>query len=174
MVPHITGEPEGQVSRWKPLEAGMGKVLDTYNRYRELLFSGDFAHLTEVVDEDFVETCVGLTGWTRGLDIAAANFAAGIGAAFTDLTAQEYDHIEDGDLLAIRGRGEGTHTGRFLGLEPTGRRVWWEFADLYRLGADGRINWHFFVTDWNFVRLQLLGETPDLPATPERRAVLVG
>ena len=152
----------------------MGQVLDTYNRYRELLFSGDFAHLTEVVDEDFVETCVGLTGWTRGLDIAAANFAAGIGAAFTDLVAEEYDHIEDGDLLAIRGRGEGTHTGKFLGLEPTGRRVRWEFADLYRLGADGRINWHFFVTDWNIVRLQMLGEAPDLPATPERRAVLAG
>ena len=152
----------------------MGKVLDTSNRYRELLFSGDFAHLTEVADENFVETCVGLTGWTRGLDIAAANFAAGIGAAFTDLRAEEYDHIEDGDMLAIRGRGEGTHTGRFLGLEPTGRRVSWEFADLYRLGADGRINWHFFVTDWNIVRLQLLGEAPDLPATPERRAVLAG
>jgi predicted ester cyclase len=152
----------------------MGKVLDTYNRYRGLLFSGDFAHLTEVADEDFVETCVGLTGWTRGLDIAAANFAGGIGAAFTDLRAEEYDHIEDGELLAIRGRGEGTHTGRFLGLEPTGRRVSWEFADLYRLGADGRINWHFFVTDWNIVRLQLLGAAPDLPATPERRAVFAG
>jgi predicted ester cyclase len=150
----------------------MGRVRDTYNRYRELLFTGDFAHLTEVVDQDFVETCVGLTGWTRGLDIAAANFAAGIGAAFPDLSAQEYDHIEDGDTLAIRGRAEGTHTGRFLGLEPTGRRATWEFADLYRVGADGRINWHFYVTDWNIVRLQLLGEAPDLPVTPERRAVL--
>jgi predicted ester cyclase len=150
----------------------MGRVRDTYNRYRELLFTGDFAHLTEVVGEDFVETCVGLTGWTRGLDIAAANFAAGIGAAFPDLSAQEYDHIEDGDTLAIRGRAEGTHTGRFLGLEPTGRRATWEFADLYRVGADGRINWHFYVTDWNIVRLQLLGEAPDLPATPERRAAL--
>ena len=150
----------------------MGRVRDTYNRYRELLFTGDFAHLTEVADEDFVETCVGLTGWTRGLDIAAANFAGGIGAAFPDLSAEEYDHIEDGDTLAIRGRAEGTHTSRFLGLEPTGRRATWEFADLYRVGADGRINWHFYVTDWNIVRLQLLGEAPDLPVTPERRAVL--
>jgi len=150
----------------------MGRVRDTYNRYRELLFTGDFAHLTEVADEDFVETCVGLTGWTRGLDIAAANFAGGIGAAFPDLSAEEYDHIEDGDTLAIRGRAEGTHTGKFLGLEPTGRHATWEFADLYRAGADGRINWHFYVTDWNIVRLQLLGEAPDLPATPERRAVL--
>jgi len=152
----------------------MGRVRDTYNRYRELLFTGDFAHLADVVDENFVETCVGLTGWTRGLDIAAANFAAGIGAAFPDLAAQEYDHIEDGDTLAIRGRAEGTHTGRFLGLEPTGRRATWEFADLYRVGADGRINWHFYVTDWNIVRLQLLDEAPDLPAAPERRAVLAG
>jgi predicted ester cyclase len=127
----------------------MGTVLDTYNRYRQLLYSGDFAHLSDVVDEDFVETCVGLTRWTRGLDIAAANFAAGIGAAFSDMTSHEYDHIEDGDTLAIRVRAEGTHTGRFLGLEPTGRRASWEFADLYRLGADGRIPWHFFVTDWN-------------------------
>ena len=149
----------------------MGRVRDTYNRYRELLITGDLNHLTDVADEDFVETCVGLTGWTRGLDIAAANFAGGIGAAFPDLSAEEYDHIEDGDTLAIRGRAEGTHTGRFLGLEPTGRRATWEFADLYRVGADGRINWHFYVTDWNIVRLQLLGEAPDLPVTPERRAV---
>jgi len=67
---------------------------------------------------------------------------------------------------------EGTHAGRFLGVEPTGRRATWEFADLYRVGTDGRINWHFYVTDWNIVRLQLLGEAPDLPATPERRAVM--
>ena len=59
----------------------MGRVLDTYHRYREILRTGDFAHLTDVVDEGFVENCVGLTGWTRGLDIASANFAAGIAAA---------------------------------------------------------------------------------------------
>jgi len=152
----------------------MGKVLDTYRRYTELLFSGDYAHLTDVVDEDYVDTCVGLTGWTRGLDIASANFAAGIAAAYPDMTREEYDYIEDGDMLAIRGRSEGTHSAPFLGLEPTGRRATWEFADLYRLGADGRLNWHFYVTDWNIVRLQLLGEAPDLPATPERRAVLAG
>src|SRR5215472_13822686 len=149
----------------------MGTVLDAYQRYRELVLSGDFGHLTDVVDEDFVENCVGLTGWTRGLDIASANFAAGIGAAFPDLTTQEYEHIESTDSLAIRGRAEGTHRGSFLGIGPTGKRVWWEFADLYRVGADGRINWHFYATDWKLVRLQLAGQAPDLPTTPERRAV---
>jgi predicted ester cyclase len=149
----------------------MGTILDTYHRYRELVLSGDFARLTDVVDPDFVENCVGLTGWTRGLDVAAANFAAGIAAAFPDLTATEEDHIESAGGLAIRGRAEGTHTGAFLGIEATGRTVEWEFADLYRVGPDGRINWHFYVTDWNLVRLRILGQDPGLPATPERRAV---
>lgn len=73
--------------------------------------------------------------------------------------------------MVIRGRATATHSGPFLGVQPTGKRVAWDFVDMYRLGADGRINWHFFVTDWNYVRLQLLGEAPDLPATPQRRAV---
>jgi hypothetical protein len=44
--------------------------------------------------------------------------------------------------------------------------VSWEYLDMYRAGADGRLNWHFLATDWNLVRLQLLGQAPDLPATP--------
>jgi hypothetical protein len=71
------------------------------------------------------------------------------------------------------GGGGPQQTGRFLGLEPTGRRVTWEFLDMYRVGPDGRINWHFLVTDWNLVRLQLLGEASDLPTSPTRRAVQV-
>lgn len=65
------------------------------------------------------------------------------------------------------------HAGRFLGVEPTGRRVSWEFLDMYKLGPDGRLNWHFLATDWNLVRLQLLGQAPDLPASPTRRAIQV-
>ena len=83
------------------------------------------------------------------------------------------DLVEDGDALVIRAENSGVHTGRFLGVEPTGRRVSWEYLDMYRAGPDGRLNWHFLATDWNLVRLQLLGQAPDLPATPTRRAVQV-
>jgi predicted ester cyclase len=78
--------------------------------------------------------------------------------------------VEDGDALVIRGQNSAVHTGRFLGVEPTGRRVSWEHLDMYRAGPDGRLNWHFLATDWNLVRLQLLGQAPDLPVTPARRA----
>lgn len=149
----------------------MGAALATYRRYRELLQTGAYGRLTEVVDEKWIENCVGLTGWTVGLDIATANFAAGIARAFSGLNAEELDVLEKDDALVIRGRATATHSGPFLGIQPTGKRVAWDFVDIYRLGTEGRINWHFFVTDWNYVRLQLLGEAPDLPATPTRRVV---
>ena len=151
----------------------MGKTLDAYRRYRDLAARGAFDRLAEVLDENWVENCLGLTGWTLGLDTALANLQAGFGQAFSDLASTEHDLIEDGDTLIIRGENSGVHAGRFLGVEPTGRRVSWEFLDMYKLGPDGRLNWHFLVTDWNLVRLQLLGQAPDLPATPTRRAVQV-
>jgi hypothetical protein len=119
--------------------------------------------LTEAADEPWVETCVGLTGWTISLDIAAANFAAGIAGAFSELEPTELDVVEKDGFLVIRGKNTAVHTGPFLGIAPTHNRVTWEFVDMYRVGADGRLNWHLFVTDWNYVRLQPLGTAPDLP-----------
>ncbi|GEM_PF-832326 len=149
----------------------MGKALRAYRRYRELTEHGEFHRLGEVLDENWIENCLGLTGWTLGLDIALANLQAGFGRAFSDLHVTEHEVVEDGDALVIRGETSGVHTGAFLGIEPTGKRVRWEYLDMYRVGADGRLNWHFLATDWNLVRLQLLGQAPDLPTTPARRAV---
>lgn len=87
------------------------------------------------------------------LDTALANLQAGFGQAFSDLASTEHDLIEDGDTVMIRGENSGVHAGRFLSVEPTGRRVSWEFLDMYKLGPDGRLNWHFLATDWNLVRL---------------------
>ena len=126
-----------------------------------------------MLDDDWIENCLGLTGWTRGLDVAIANLEAGFGRAFSDLKATEHGTVEQADALVIRGENTGTHTGRFLGVEPTGKQVTWEFLDMYRVGADGRLNWHLLATDWNLVRLMLLDRAPDLPATPMRRAVQV-
>lgn len=110
----------------------------------------------------------GQSGWT----LRRQNFAAGIGRAFSNLEATEVDVVEKDDFLMNRGKNTATHSGPFFGIDATGKRVTWEFVDMYRVGTDGRLNWHFFVTDWNYVRLQLLGRAPDLPSTPTRRAVL--
>jgi steroid delta-isomerase-like uncharacterized protein len=43
--------------------------------------------------------------------------------AFPDLHTEILDLVEDGDVLAIRWRSTGTHTGRLMGVPPTGRSV---------------------------------------------------
>ena len=46
---------------------------------------GEFGRVSEMLDENWIENCLGLTGWTLGLDIALANLQAGFGQAFSDL-----------------------------------------------------------------------------------------
>lgn len=151
----------------------MGRALDAYRRYRMIADRGELDRLSEVIDDDFVENCIGLTGWTVGLDVAVANLRAGVGQAFSDRHTAEREVVDGGDAVVIRGEITAVHTGPFLGIPATKRHARWEFLDMYRVGPDGRLNWHFLVTDWNLVRLQLLDEAPDLPTTPTRRAVQV-
>ena len=145
----------------------MPTPLQTYRTFSEYLRTGQYGRLAEVVDTDnYVENCVGLTGWTIGLNIALTNFTQGIATALSDGATSEEDVVETANSVVIRARLEGTHTGTFLGIEPTGQRVSLDAVDWYRVGPDGRIVWRFLLCDWNGVRLQLLGQQPDLPQAP--------
>ena len=46
--------------------------------------------------------------------------------------------IGEGDLVAVRVRGQATHTGEVMGIAPTGKHITWAENEIYRL-ADGRI-----------------------------------
>jgi predicted ester cyclase len=46
--------------------------------------------------------------------------------------------ISEGDLVAVRLRGQATHTGSVLGNAPTGKRITWTENEIYRL-AGGQI-----------------------------------
>src|SRR5262249_47665279 len=133
----------------------MGRALEAYRRYRELAGRGEFERLGEVLDENWIENCLGLTGWTLGLDIALANLQAGFGQAFSDLEITEHEVIEDGDALVIRGENSGVHSGHFLGIDPTGRRGSWGYLDMYPAGADGRLDWHPLAPHSKLVRPRL-------------------
>ena len=122
--------------------------LEVYRRFQSYLLHGEFARVGEVADLDgYTENCVGLTGWTTGLQIALRNFQENIASRLTDMAVTEHDLIEAGDMLVIRGTFEVTHTGEFLGVPPTGRRVSFDWIDMYRV-ADGRIVWRFLLCDW--------------------------
>ena len=122
--------------------------LEVYRRFQSYLLTGEFGRLGEVADLDgYTENCVGLTGWTTGLATALRNFQENIAARLTDMAPAEDDVIQTEDMLVIRGSYEVTHSGEFLGVPPTGRRVSYDFVDMYRV-TGGRIVWRYLLCDW--------------------------
>jgi predicted ester cyclase len=129
--------------------------LEVYRRFQSYLIDGEFGRLGEVVDLDgYTENCVGLTGWTTGLATALRNFQDNIASRLTDMVLTEHDVIQADDMLVIRGSYEATQSGEFLGVPPTGRRVAYDFVDMYRV-AGGRIVWRYLLCDWKGLRDQL-------------------
>jgi predicted ester cyclase len=122
--------------------------LEIYRRFQSYLLRGEFARVGEVADVDgYTENCVGLTGWTTGLQIALRNFQENIASRLTDMAVTEHDIIEAGDMLVLRGTFDVTHSGEFLGVPATRRRVSFDWIDMYRV-AGGRIVWRFLLCDW--------------------------
>jgi steroid delta-isomerase-like uncharacterized protein len=58
--------------------------------------------------------------------------------AFPDLQITVEDQIAEGDKVATRWRGRGTHQGDFLGIPSTGRPMEIAGITIFRL-ADGKI-----------------------------------
>jgi predicted ester cyclase len=76
-----------------------------------------------------------------------ATFLAGFVAGFPDLRLTVEAAVGEGDFVAQRIHFEGTHTGAFQGLPPTGRKVAFEGLELNRHDDDGRVVEHWFQLD---------------------------
>jgi ketosteroid isomerase-like protein len=85
-------------------------------------WKGNLDIVDEVVASDYV-----------GYDPAAPNpvhgpegvkeFISTYRAAFPDALIKVEDQLAEGDLVATRWSGRGTHEGEIMGVEPTGRQV---------------------------------------------------
>lgn len=139
--------------------------LDVYRQFQSFLINGEYSRLAEVADLDgYTERCVGLTGWTTGLQVALRNFQDNIASRLTGMASTENDIVQTGDTLVIRGSYEVTHSGEFLGVPPTGRRVCYDWVDMYRV-TGGRIVWRYLLCDWKGLLDQLTA--PQVPAQPD-------
>jgi predicted ester cyclase len=118
-----------------------------------------------VVDlQGYTENCLGLTGWTTGFEVALQNYARNILAAFSDLAFGTVDVIEGSDTMAIRSRAEATHTGTFLGVAATGRRIAWDNVALVHTKGD-RVIGQWIQPDLWGIYQQLTANTPEPPRT---------
>ena len=73
-------------------------------------------------------------------------FATGFHQGIPDLRPDIHQVMADGDRVVTFIRWEGKHTGPFLGVAPTGKRVAFETADIYRV-QDGLFIEHWDVVD---------------------------
>ena len=110
------------------------RFIEAYNKQNLDVFD-------DLVAPDFVDH----THQQQGLEKLKKIFhAAYIG--FPDLHETIEDIIAEGDKVWIRVKTTGTHTGEFMGIAPTGKKVTSEMVDIYRIvngkHVDGR-----FITD---------------------------
>jgi len=96
-------------------------------------------------------------GMPTGVEAVRAYFSM-LFAGFPDVHATILDLIAEGDKVVLRASSEGTHTGSFMGIPPTGEHAKWSFIDISRL-ADGKIIEHWNETD-QMSLMQQLGLVP--------------
>ena len=126
--------------------------VELLKRSFDALNRGDLDACVEVLAPDFIANVPGAPEPTRGSDAWRQNAEMFLGA-FPDLHVSIDDIFGEGDKVAVRLAFEGTHTGDFLGIAPTGRRVSFTSIELYRV-SDGALAEEWVSPDIN----SLLGQ----------------
>jgi len=62
------------------------------------------------------------------------------------------DIIAEGDKVWIRAKSTGTHTGEFMGIAPTGKKLTTEMVDIYRIVNGKHIEGRFIVDQLDFLK----------------------
>jgi predicted ester cyclase len=93
-------------------------------------------------------------GTKPGLAAFRANWQLPLRAAFTDRRYVTERFIAEGDWVSCFGHIEATHSGVFMGIAPTGKRVVIPYMDFWRI-EDGRIRDNWVSVDFPQVLAQL-------------------
>jgi predicted ester cyclase len=104
--------------------------------------------------EDFVWRGNYGSGTKKGLAEFRRNWQLPLRAAFTERVYKTEQFMADGEWAACFGHIEATHSGPFMGIEPTGKRVIIPYMDFWRV-EDGRIADNPVSVDLAFVLYQL-------------------
>jgi steroid delta-isomerase-like uncharacterized protein len=127
-------------------------------RYQEIYNSNDLDALSEVLADDLVTPKI-MAGIPSGLEGAKSAHRIML-KGFPDFQTTIDDLIAEADEVAARITMRGTHTGEFVGIPPTGRRV--EFTGMYVVRIEnGKIAEHWGEED-SVSLLAQLGVRPQI------------
>jgi len=93
-------------------------------------------------------------GTKHGLREFQDNWQRPFQAAFSDKVCVDEARLFMGEWAAAFGRQEATHSGRFMGVEPTGKRIEIRYMDFWKV-VDGRIQNNWVMVDFAHVLAQL-------------------
>lgn len=93
-------------------------------------------------------------GTKKGLREFQDNWQRPFQAAFTDKICVDEARLFDGEWAAAFGRQEATHSGEFMGVAPTGKRVQIRYMDFWKV-VDGKIVDNWVMVDFPHVLAQL-------------------
>jgi predicted ester cyclase len=97
-------------------------------------------------------------GTKNGLKEFQENWQRPFQAAFSDKVCVDEARLFDGEWAAAFGRQEATHSGEFMGIAPTGKRVEIRYMDFWKV-VDGKIVDNWVMVDFPYV-MQQLGVDP--------------
>ena len=93
-------------------------------------------------------------GFKQGLKEFQDNWQRPLQAAFSDKVCIDEARVTQGEWCAAFGRQEARHTGPFMGIEPTGKRVEIRYMDFWKV-VDGKIVDNWVMVDFPYVMRQL-------------------
>ncbi|MCS4096211.1 ester cyclase [Rhizobium sp. BK176] len=97
-------------------------------------------------------------GTKNGLKEFQDNWQRPFQAAFSDKVCVDEARLAEGEWMAAFGRQEATHSGEFMGIAPTGKRVEIRYMDFWKV-VDGKIVDNWVMVDFPHV-MQQLGVDP--------------
>lgn len=93
-------------------------------------------------------------GTKHGLKEFQDNWQRPFQAAFSDKVCIDEARLAEGEWMAAFGRQEATHSGEFMGIPPTGKRVEIRYMDFWKV-QDGKITDNWVMVDFPHVMRQL-------------------
>ena len=139
----------------------MADAKEIVRRFYEEPWSGDFGVIDELVSPDYIAHDPSEPEPIRGPAGAKANVEKYL-AGFSDARVTVDEQIAEGNTVATRWTGHGTHSGEIAGVAPTGKEVTVSGLTITRL-ENGLVveEW----TNWDTLGMLIqLGAVP-MPAT---------
>ena len=97
-------------------------------------------------------------GTKQGLKEFQDNWQRPFQAAFSDKVCIDEARIVQGEWMAAFGAQHATHSGEFMGIAPTGKRVQIRYMDFWKV-VDGKIADNYVMVDFPHI-MQQLGVDP--------------